>query len=506
MGMNKLLHSRVAERSPKMDYWVSSVQYFRLKRVADKPENLEVMDMYRFQVPLLGSSSYGQELESAKNSYRTMLASVLGSILDRYERNPDSRFIDTKLNLVTGQDFGTDDPIRGRNTIYPWIQGRGLEALAGHIDWLRNDPALDREEAGRLIERSQSALKEVFSQMEHLRRLNGGRLYFMMTPQGQALCVDGQGHVVPYELKPDSPSSFSDLFYVKGMAAAARMLGLEKELDESMQWIKRICRDIVDGNFSSDQQQFDPKNIAAKKVEGRHPQGFFMIALGAIALFIRCGGDEEFKQIGFEFLDHILKFHVNLDQDSDLSKKYDMWEFVDGNGLPFVGENNVLLSDPGHACEFVGLALGMVSAMERRYSLDASDKGKIAHYKQVLPEILKQNFANGFPPKAFGLPKAFDLISRKVVNPDMPWWSLPETMRAAAWARQIVPPEERLPFETMVAECSNAFVGNYVRPDLNLMAVQTIDKDGAPVDVIPATPDADPGYHTGLSIIDFLAS
>ena len=36
------------------------------------------------------------------------------------------------------------------------------------------------------------------------------------------------------------------------------------------------------------------------------------------------------------------------------------------------------------------------------------------------------------------------------------------------------------------------------------MAVQTVDEEGRPVDVIPATPDADPGYHTGLSIIDFL--
>ena len=36
------------------------------------------------------------------------------------------------------------------------------------------------------------------------------------------------------------------------------------------------------------------------------------------------------------------------------------------------------------------------------------------------------------------------------------------------------------------------------------MAYQTIDRTGKPVDVIPATPDADPGYHTGLSLIDML--
>ena len=36
------------------------------------------------------------------------------------------------------------------------------------------------------------------------------------------------------------------------------------------------------------------------------------------------------------------------------------------------------------------------------------------------------------------------------------------------------------------------------------MAYQTVALDGNPVDIIPATPDADPGYHTGLSLIDML--
>ena len=36
------------------------------------------------------------------------------------------------------------------------------------------------------------------------------------------------------------------------------------------------------------------------------------------------------------------------------------------------------------------------------------------------------------------------------------------------------------------------------------MAYQTRNASGEPTDVIPATPDADPGYHTGLAIIDFL--
>ena len=36
------------------------------------------------------------------------------------------------------------------------------------------------------------------------------------------------------------------------------------------------------------------------------------------------------------------------------------------------------------------------------------------------------------------------------------------------------------------------------------MAVQTRSADGAVSTAIPATADADPGYHTGLSLIDLM--
>jgi hypothetical protein len=37
---------------------------------------------------------------------------------------------------------------------------------------------------------------------------------------------------------------------------------------------------------------------------------------------------------------------------------------------------------------------------------------------------------------------------------------------------------------------------------LHLMAYQTRNQFGHPIATIPATADADPGYHTGLSLID----
>ncbi|MBT4500644.1 MAG: N-acyl-D-glucosamine 2-epimerase, partial [Gemmatimonadetes bacterium] len=59
-------------------------------------------------------------------------------------------------------------------------------------------------------------------------------------------------------------------------------------------------------------------------------------------------------------------------------------------------------------------------------------------------------------------------------------------------------------FLRVLSACHNAFVRHFLRPDLHLMAVQTRNERGDIIPVIPATADADPGYHTGLSIIDVL--
>ena len=49
-----------------------------------------------------------------------------------------------------------------------------------------------------------------------------------------------------------------------------------------------------------------------------------------------------------------------------------------------------------------------------------------------MPAILTHIHALCFQPGPAGICKSYDLVSRRPPNTDMPWWSLPETMRAAA--------------------------------------------------------------------------
>ena len=122
-----------------------------------------------------------------------------------------------------------------------------------------------------------------------------------------------------------------------------------------------------------------------------------------------------------------------------------------------------------------------------------------------MPMILKQNFSNGFQGPPGGICKLFDLIARKTLNSDMPWWSLPETMRAALQCYSVATDETNRNYcLSIFGKCHNAFVENYIKPEFDLMAIQTLSKDGKIIDKIPSVPDADPGYHTGLCLIDIL--
>jgi hypothetical protein len=82
------------------------------------------------------------------------------------------------------------------------------------------------------------------------------------------------------------------------------------------------------------------------------------------------------------------------------------------------------------------------------------------------------------------------------LNPLRPWWSLPEAIRAAAllW-RHTGDPRVLAVWQRADA----IFFDRFWRGDPPI-AFQTRDGSG-PVDHVPATPDLDPGYHTGLSLL-----
>ena len=107
-----------------------------------------------------------------------------------------------------------------------------------------------------------------------------------------------------------------------------------------------------------------------------------------------------------------------------------------------------------------------------------------------------------------GLHKAVDNLSGAVLNDDMPWWNLPETMRAAARCLKITRDElTRRRCLQIYADAHNAYFTHYLNRAYHLFPFQTRSgATGKVVDKVPAIPEGDPLYHTNLSLLDALAA
>ena len=191
---------------------------------------------------LLPQSPTEQDLLAAVNDYEIICAANICAVLERFERHAGSYpFVDTKLDLQTGQDFDPADIVRGRDTIYGWIQGRGLESLAGHAQWADGHA---NEDIASLSPRLRGMEAIVLDSVQRLRATNAGHLFFFMKPDGVpfVLAADGGHADLPQDSSTQSastPSGYSDLFGAKGLFAAARDLGNTAVEAEARAWYER---------------------------------------------------------------------------------------------------------------------------------------------------------------------------------------------------------------------------------------------------------------------------
>ena len=459
----------------------------------------------KFTGYLLPQQPQRADLKAAIDDYEAICYQNILAVVERFERHDGTYpFIDTKLDLQTGEGFDVDDIVRGRGTVYGWIQGRGLEALAGHARWAE---ASKQPNIQALTPRLRNMERAVLDAVQRLRQQNNGHLSFFMTPEGESFVIGAENTKQPLSASgAAAPSGYSDLFGAKGFFAAARDLGDTEAETDARKWMRQVTDDIVTRRFASDQQPLDPTN-PIETVPGRHAHGAYMIQLGACALGAATG-DVDAIDTGLRLIDHEISTHANVNGRLPDFEEGDFWEFVGDDNLPQRNEDGSVLSDPGHALEFVGLAYKFLRAARHSGVATAGQHEEMSTAARPLPTILQQIFRLGFQPDPGGICKAYDLIGRRPLHTDMPWWSLPETIRSAAlcWRES----EDHGSDDADVGQaclqiwrdCHNAFVENYLQPEVHLMAIQTLAIDGTVSPAIPATADADPGYHTGLSLLD----
>lgn len=396
------------------------------------------------------------------------------------ERSCGKEYINTKFDVIDGSDYtnaaAPELKFRSKEVVYSWIQGRGAESLAGHF-------RAGFGEKQAVLE----LLKKVVENMEKVRAANGGRMFFMFSPAGKFL----NGDLSERQEAVPGKANYSDLFYSKGLVSAADVLQDKDLLVKALHYFQQTLDGILDLEFVTDQQAFDPKNPVTA-VPGKILQGPFMIALSGIAFAAELTQSGEFLDYGKKFIERLLTLHTTYN-----SGMPEFFEAITPENKPYI-DNNGQLCDPGHALEFVGLSLKFLLVMEKFQRPE--DKDFLEKCRRVYKDFLLNHYRIGRHKTVGGIVKSFDLQSGNYINTDMPWWSLPETIRAAVFAEKFC----NMDNSSIIEECTAAFAGKFVNPDQHYFAYQTVDDAGLPVRVIPAVPDLDPGYHTNLSLLDVL--
>lgn len=360
-------------------------------------------------------------------------------------------FLNTKQHSVTLRDYDTTDGHRAPDYVYGWIQGRGLESLATHAGFFdRDDPAL----ATAL----DAAAGPLFDALDTLQARDG-HAYFTYDAELNPVYPDAEDVIRPQQ-PADDIYTYSDIFVAKGLLAAGHRLGRTAGRERHLAFFNAIVTAIEDGRF-----QIAERMPLSHEELRRQPDDFGprMILLAGGGLLRRLGLG---ARTGYcdRFIAHVLDKH--LDPGSDLLRN-----------VPGLDPCNV-----GHGIEFVGFALD---------HLPPDADGALV---ETLERTLIASFRKGFVGPGIAL--SVSAATGEVLNPLCPWWSLPETIRSAALCYARTGNPDVL---AVWKDAHEAFFARYWRNDPPL-AYQTMTKEG-PIDYVPATPDLDPGYHTGLSLL-----
>jgi len=386
--------------------------------------------------------------EEARATYAAANAGTLYWMLQRPSLG--GGFLNTKQNSMTLKDYGAEDGVRGPDYTYGWIQGRGLESLVTHAEFFER-------ELPPLAEKLDAAGRRLYDLLAGLQT-SDGHAYFCYDRDMLPVYADA-ANVVHKQEKPALIYTYSDAFVAKGLVAAASRYGLPGVTDHLV-YLGEVVASIENGRFQMDERRPLSLESLALQPDDFGPR---MILLGAAGPLKRLGHTAHLA-FADRFIAHVVDRH--FDAETGLLRN-----------VPGEDACNV-----GHGIEFVGFALD--------YLDDNADPALI----ETLERILVSSFKTGFVGP--GITLTVSIASGKPQSPYCPWWSLPETIRSAALCHERTGSAESL---KVWKAAHAAFFERYWRGTPPI-AYQTMTKDG-PVDFVPATPDLDPGYHTGLSLL-----
>ena len=387
-------------------------------------------------------------LASAAQRYTAANAKTLRWMLARPRLQ--GTFVNTKLNPLTLVDYTDADGWRGPNYVYGWIQGRGLEAMSIHATAFAG---IDQD----LSEGLSAASADLYQTLDRLQAIDGHG-YFCYDPDLRPTRFNDATPVA--QDQPDDIFTYSDIFVTKGLIAAAAA----HAPDQLPRHIARL--QVIIAGIENNRFQMDEKVSLGEAALAAEPDDFGprMIMLSAAGLLDRLGLPDD-SGFADRVIAHVIDNH--FDPASGLLRN-----------VPGQDACNV-----GHGIEFVAFALDHLGQDPDPALMD------------TLQTILISSYAKGF--SGPGVRLVVSAQSGAPVSPYCPWWSLPESIRSAALCYERTGSDEAL---AVWKAADRAFYDRFWR-DEAAIAYQCLT-DAGPIDYVPATPDLDPGYHTGLSLLE----
>jgi mannose/cellobiose epimerase-like protein (N-acyl-D-glucosamine 2-epimerase family) len=434
-------------------------------------ERIEIM--YEPLIVEEGKEEVFRSREYRQFIYDTVIIPGCRLVVKRDQLRPDWPYVDTKFNPNTGEDLHA----AAYDVVHCWFLGRGSDALDVHRGLLPGIISMDDAEKKQTADVFERLLGNMTRDIRLAIERNNGRLPFRANRDLKAIDDDNR----ETRLDPGVVGG-GNIFAARGVLAENTV---DAE-DYSMQLLQKTCDLIREGKFVVEQFKEQPENPGQRE---------FMVTIGALVRLWETTQRENIRkwiaETGLGLFDYIMDHFYDPDTAT-------FAEFIDK-------DSGRMLShlDPGHANEFVGFSLAFGECLKQDGMLPPKTEVRM---KKELPRLLIRSFDLGFNREQHGLYRAVNTETAEPINDNMPWWNLPETMRAAARAYSVAENDEiRQKCLGIMRESHNAYFGNFLNPDKMLFPYQSRDgATGNVVDKVPAVPEGDPLYHTNLALLDML--
>ncbi|HEY9053897.1 MAG TPA: AGE family epimerase/isomerase [Rectinemataceae bacterium] len=442
-----------------------------------------------FELPPRLSESLA--LTAALQRFPQIFMPTFRAAISRFGAFPDlGDWIDMKFDPRTGVERGGESGPYARRVVYGWIQGRALEAMSAFIRWRESSPERASPDAARVAESLYAGIiRSCFPGRDgHLR---GG---FAMDPAGTRL---GEA---PFDATGAGWSAtLTSLFLLRGLISYAPL----SRQEEDSGWIVSALRDAIDaalrGECLNDQLSYGASGggVSQKDIEARL-RGYEgrMIALGACRLLYERTRDSADRSRGIRLVSSVLEGHFFRNSagrawlsDLPVGRREGVPEFGSIQGPE---SRRTWAVNPGHIIEFAGLAL------QFHRVAGGIEEDDLAH----VGELATTSWRLGRAPFG-GIVRGMDGRDGSILDPHCPWWSSFESIRTfAELYLQSEDAQARSGCVETIKSCLECIESAYLGQSKTGIPVQTLSLEGRVEDFIPATPDLDPGYHTGMPLMD----